>query len=137
VTQADLRVDPPVDWVFARRYRRSGAVKAVQLTEPRRWTTERGDVLSAEAGDWLLSDSSSAWTVAAEVFASTYEQRPDGRWIKVAVVEAVRVDVPTACHTLEGMANARPGDYVLRNPSGEVWPVAAERFERTYAPVEG
>ena len=127
--------DPPLDWSNARQYRKKVAVKAVQIREPRVWTTERGDELRGEPGDWLLSDSRSSWTVAGSVFEATYRPTGDGRWVKVATIGAVRVEVPTSCATLEGRATALAGDYVARNPTGEVWPIPAEVFERTYAPA--
>jgi len=39
--------------------------------------------------------------------------------------------------TLEGVLIARPGDWILRGPEGELWPVRADIFEKTYELAEG
>ncbi|CAG9265170.1 hypothetical protein PUN4_50019 [Paraburkholderia unamae] len=50
------------------------------------------------------------------------------------------VDVEIAAHdgvltTLEGPVSYRAGDALLTGVRGERWPVARQRFERTYEPV--
>jgi hypothetical protein len=42
------------------------------------------------------------------------------------VSQAVRV------RTLEGDAEARPGDWIVQGPSGVRWPVKDEQFTRSY-----
>jgi hypothetical protein len=117
----------------ARRYRSSAVVRATRLMQPRTWRTDRGRELCGAAGDWLLSDGSAEWTVAADVFDRTYRPLPDGRYAKDASVHAARtshrVDVPT----LEGAARAEPGDWVLRGVDGELWTVTDDYFRTHYS----
>lgn len=38
--------------------------------------------------------------------------------------------------TLEGQMRADPGDWAVRGPSGDFWPVKPDIFAETYEPVE-
>lgn len=51
---------------------------------------------------------------------------------KTAHAEAVRVEEPFAVETLEGTMIGNAGDYLMRGVQGELYPCAAEIFERTY-----
>lgn len=119
----------------AKRYRSTVAVHATRLAAPRTWRTARGSELSAAAGDWLLTDGVEEWTVAAQVFTRTYDELPDGRYVKHALVEAVRTERPVEVATLEGPARAEAGDWVLRGVDGEVWTTTDAFFRAHYAPA--
>ena len=128
-----------VDGLFqgAARYRPTAVVTARRLTEPLTWHTEGGATLSAQPGDWELTDADGdRWTVEPAAFARSYRRRPDGRYAKHEFVDAVRVahgiDVPTT----EGPSTARPGDWLLRDAGGAVWPVPDHTFRDRYSPVE-
>ena len=107
-------------------------VQAVQVTEDSSWTTAHGDRLKARAGDWWVFDGDDRWSVTADVFAATYEAVGDEGFRKTATVTAVQVDEPFAVDTLEGVATGAPGDWLVRNQTGECWPVPADVFARRY-----
>lgn len=107
-------------------------VRAVQVTEDSSWTTEQGDELNAHAGDWWVIDGDDRWSVTAGVFAATYEPVGDEGFRKTATVTAVQLDEPFAVDTLEGVATGAPGDWLVRNQTGECWPVPAAVFARRY-----
>jgi hypothetical protein len=118
----------------ARRYRSTSVVRATRLTEPRTWSSDRGSTLAAAAGDWLVTDGATEWTVAAGVFARTYRRLSDGRFAKDAPVDAVRADHPVEVPTLEGSARAETGDWLLRGVDGELWTVTDAYFRANYEP---
>lgn len=109
-------------------------VSAEKLPEARTWETETGSRLTAKAGDWWLTQGDRHWSVAADVFAATYEASGDSTYRKAAPIRAVRLPAPVTVATLEGDATANMGDWLVQNPSGEVWPVPADVFARIYAP---
>ena len=115
-----------------RSYRSVAVVDAVRLTEDSEWATANGDPLSASAGDWMLSDGGDHWSVAPDVFAASYEPVGDGRYAKTATVTAIQLTAPFAVDTLEGVATGAAGDWLVRNPTGECWPVPAETFSKRY-----
>lgn len=122
---------PP--WATYRKFR---TVAARRLTEPLAWTTDAGDVLHADIGDWLVTDGDKEWSVAADIFEQTYTRLPDGRYLKTAMIRAFQVDEITTVETLEGPATALAGDWIAENPSGEQWPIPAADFVATYELVE-
>jgi hypothetical protein len=117
-----------------RSYRSVSVVTAQRLPDDYEWTTPNGDALSAVAGDWLLSDGADQWSVADDVFAKSYRPIGDGRYEKTATVIAVRLDEPFAVQTLEGVATGAAGDWLVRNPTGESWPIPAATFAKRYEP---
>lgn len=116
----------------ARTYRSKLVVRAVQIRDDTEWTTAQGDVLRATAGDWWVIDGDDRWSVAGDVFEQTYEQVADDRYRKIAQVTAVPVTESVTVQTLEGIATGEPGDWLVRNPSGEYWPVPADVFALRY-----
>lgn len=107
-------------------------VEARRLDSDRDWESGRGSHLSASAGDWLLTDGSSEWTVSAGIFEETYTGLGDGRYQKTAPVRAAQLDEDVQVPTLEGIASLCRGDWLLMNPDGDVWPVGAQEFQRRY-----
>jgi hypothetical protein len=51
---------------------------------------------------------------------------------KPVEVEFVDPDERTVIHTREGRVIANDGDYVIRGVDGEIYPISAEIFHRTY-----
>jgi hypothetical protein len=135
-----VRRDPPslTEAIIARlladgrEYRSKVIVEATEVGDDTEWTTSHGDVLHAATGDWWVIDGDDRWSVAGDIFQATYERVGDGRFRKTASVTAVAVGEPFVVQTLEGLATGVPGDYLVRNPSGECWPVPADVFERRY-----
>lgn len=119
---------------FARasRYVSTGEVSARPAPQGFQWTTEQGDVLTAEDGDWLVSDGINQWTVGAEIFAATYTQTTPGHYRKTAPVNACVLPEATEVSTREGVVSGLQGDYLVQNVTGDVWIVPREEFERKY-----
>ena len=42
-----------------------------------------------------------------------------------------------AVETLHGLVWASPGDWIVRGPSGDYWPVKPDIFKQTYEPAGG
>lgn len=60
-----------------------------------------------------------------------------GRFRKMATVEARLYNgVETTIPTKLGEQPLRPGDWLIRNPDGEVYPCPADTFLSTYTPAE-
>ena len=119
----------------AHRYRSRVTVRAVEVFDDAEWTTPHGDVLHASAGDWWVMDGGDRWSVSGDIFRSTYRSLTGDRYRKTSTVTAVAMSDTFAVQTIEGVATGLPGDWLVCNPSGEYWPVAAEVFERRYERV--
>ena len=121
-----------------RRFERAGEVIAEQVFEPWRWTTESGEVLSAEAGDWRLraEPGGASWSVRDDIFRSTHRHLAGNRWRRTGSVSARPAAAGEMIDTLEGPVTAAAGDWVIRGDAGECWPVSAAEFSRRYAPIE-
>jgi hypothetical protein len=51
---------------------------------------------------------------------------------KPVIVLAKQMDRDFMVQTANGLVKARAGDYLVKAPDGDSWPVAQEIFERTY-----
>jgi len=81
-----------------------------------------------------------------EVEAWQYKGGPllqgDPDWVaeKTEPVCAVMIGVATVAlrvFTLHGPTVAKPNDWIIKGPSGDVWPCKPDIFAATYEPVEG
>ncbi|WP_431241004.1 PGDYG domain-containing protein (plasmid) [Mycolicibacterium aichiense] len=118
--------------VDAPTYRSRVTVRAVWVDRDSNWPTREGDVLRANAGDWWVTDGDDRWSVASDIFESTYTHIRDDEYRKTATVTATEMPEEFAVQTLEGVATGVAGDWLVCNPSGECWPVAAAAFLRRY-----
>lgn len=121
------------------QYRKVGTVKAVRLTEPTEWTTAKGEVMRAEAGDWQITGpDGSIWSVKPDIFAQTYSAVPGsaGEFAKTAITRAMKLTEAVTIQTLEGEGSGAPGDYLVVGPKGEQYIVPGAKFEAMYKPVE-
>ncbi|WP_345150646.1 RyR domain-containing protein [Arthrobacter ginkgonis] len=117
------------------RYLRVGEVTATPLTEPREWSTENGDQLRGDAGDWWVESADRhQWTVKAEQFTRTYQHVEADRWQRVGSIFAHVSNDSEAIMTLEGLAVARSGDYIARANTGESWVIPSQSFRQRYVP---
>lgn len=57
-------------------------------------------------------------------------------YIKTAPVKAVKMDEAFEVETLEGTMTGKEGDWLAKGPEGEVWPIDAKIFSKTYKPVK-
>lgn len=127
-----------IDAMFrhARRFQPTAVVSARRLTRPLSWLSESGARLQAQPGDWELTDDGNSWTITADAFARSYQARSDGRYAKKEIVQAVRLAEPVEVSTAEGPSTGRPGDWLVRDPVGAVWPVPDHTFRRRYRPAD-
>jgi hypothetical protein len=116
------------------QFRRTGTVHAEQRSEPWTWTTQSGETVQAQAGDWAVrqSDGDDPWSVRDDIFRARYEHVDDDRWRRHGVVDARPARAGEVIDTLEGPVTAAEGDWVVRGEQGEQWPVPADKFAQRY-----
>ena len=120
----------------SRVFRRVGEVTARRLEEDLAWVTQRGDRLQGHAGDWVVESLDGGQrTVKHEEFLTLYEPIGGDRWRRTGTVTAHQVSTPVTVSTLEGVARAEPGDWIVTAPDGSSWPVPDEVSRRSYEPV--
>lgn len=123
----------------APEYEATGKVRARRLEEARTWRTEHGDLLRADAGDWLLQDAAGEdqrqWSVKDEIFRATYVPCGEGVYRKSARITARQLTHPVTIATLEGDSTAAAGDWLAANRTGEFWPIPQAEFARKYQPA--
>jgi hypothetical protein len=116
-----------------RRFRRTGIVTAERRAESWSWTTASGETMTADAGDWAVSDDDgSSWSVRDDIFRNTYAKVDANRWQRTGLVTARRANTGEIVRTLEGPVAATSGSWVVRGEQGEQWVVPAEKFASNY-----
>lgn len=119
-----------------RVFRRVGEVTARRLEQDLAWVTQRGDQLQGHAGDWVVeSPDGGQRTVKDLEFRALYESIGGDRWRRTGTVSARQVSTQVSVSTLEGVARAEPGDWIVTAPDGSSWPVPDEVFRASYEPV--
>lgn len=119
-----------------RWFRRRGLVTAVLLNERTEWITDRGDVLVAEVGDWLVTDAKGRTrSVKPAEFNDLYEFVAQDRYRRVGVVSARQAAQTETIATLEGPATANVGDWIVTAKNGTSWPVPRAHFFDLYEEV--
>ncbi|OBF03954.1 hypothetical protein A5730_19110 [Mycobacterium sp. ACS4054] len=114
-------------------FTRVGTVTAEQRSAPWTWTSDSGQTMSADAGDWAIQEDGKVWSVRDDIFRDTYEPAGDGRWQRKGRVQARPAHAGETVNTLEGPTTAAEGDWVVRGTTGEQWPVPGAEFARRYA----
>jgi hypothetical protein len=116
-----------------RRYQRRGEVTAEKRDHSWTWQTTAGEVMTAQPGDWAVTDDAgSERSVAAGVFESTHERVAPHRYRRSGTVWARHATEREVVPTLEGDVVANAGDWVVRGAQGEQWPVPDEKFRASY-----
>ncbi len=116
------------------QFRRTGTVEAEQRSRPWSWTSLSGQPMRAAAGDWSVrGPSGDRWSVRDDIFRAAHEHVDGNIWRRCGLVKARRARGDEVIETLEGPASARAGDWVVRGPGGEQWPVRSEVFSAQYA----
>lgn len=105
------------------------------MSEAWTWTTDSGEVMTAQPGDWKVRDAAGVRSVAAGVFERSYQSVGPGRYRRTGVFRARRAIQDEVVETLEGQAVVHPGDWVVEGAGGEQWPVPAEHFARSYEEI--
>lgn len=113
---------------------RCGTVTARRLEEPHEWTTEAGDVMQGNRGDWLVND---AWTVIDEEFQATHVHVAGDTFERAGAFFARPARAPEVVDTLEGTATASDGDMVLVRQAAKPWVVPIEHFREMYTTGDG
>lgn len=115
------------------QFRRTGTVVAERRTEPWSWTSSSGQILHARAGDWAVRGTNGeTWSVRDDIFRSTHRQLDRTRWRRIGVVQARKARAGEIIETLEGPLTAQAGDWIVRGPAGEQWPVDPQTFAAQY-----
>lgn len=120
-------------------FKRNGKARAVRLDAPRTWTSNKGDRLQAQAGDWWVMTgegrSLDERSVDPESFARTYELIGGSTYERKGEVEARQVLEEETVETREGAAIARFRDWIVTDDAGASWPVPGHAFGNLYEPV--
>lgn len=115
------------------RFRRTGTVIAEQRSEAWSWKSASGQSMQAGGGDWAVGGrSGQTWSVRDDVFQSTHEQLDGTHWRRTGEVRARKARAGEVVETLEGPLTAQHGDWIVRGPAGEEWPVGPEIFREQY-----
>lgn len=122
--------DEANEWVEVTR---RGEVRAVRQPVGWSWTSESGATMEANAGDWQITDDAGrSWSVASDIFASTYSHIAGDRWRRSGSARARRAVAGEVINSLEGRQTAAEGDWVIRGPKGEEWLITAKHFAGSY-----
>lgn len=118
-------------------FRRTGTVRAEQRSEPWSWTTQSGEAVQAQAGDWAVreSDGDDPWSVRDDIFRARHDHIDGDRWRRHGVVAARPARAGEVIDSLEGPVTAAEGDWVVQGEQGEYWPVPVDEFARRYEGV--
>jgi hypothetical protein len=130
-SQANALLDTTGQW-----YRSvAPPVEASQLEESLTWTSSGGSELTGAAGDWVLTGpDGETWTVADEVFTSTYEPVEEGLFKKVGRARIAVLEEATTVESLEGASSGVAGDLLCGGGAGDVWVMPAAKMAR-YEPA--
>lgn len=113
-------------------WERSGTVTATRLHGRTEWTTSSGDRLVGEPGDWRVGSGTESHTVRDPIFRATHRPLGGDLWSRSGTVRARRATRTEHVATLEGVATARAGDWVVVGQEGEQWPVPDGDFRERY-----
>lgn len=140
---------PPPEHTFdetrARRYEpRDDHVKTavlVDVVDP-----EAVTVIRASFGEqtmrgpfYAVSEGDGSYGASRDEFERAHDRLSATSWQKSAPVLAYRADTTSCVHTdvggiREASITARPGDWIVRQTSGEVMVITADAFEARYRP---
>jgi len=113
-----------------------GRVTARRLTEPTSWHTPSGDIMQAEAGDWIVTDPTGGMrSVTDASFRASYRQLIGESWERTGEVLARPARAGERLSTQEGPAVAVSGDWRVRDEDGAEWFVPDSHFRNTYHEV--
>ena len=119
-----------------RPFTRVGTVIAEQRNTRWTWTSQSGETMQANAGDWQVEDDGETWSVRDDIFRTSYEHVAGNQWRRRGDVLARPARPGETIETLEGATTAADGDWVVRGAGGEEWPVPARDFAERYTELE-
>jgi len=89
----------------------------------------------------MVIDPEGPYGVELQVFFSTHQAIAEERdlYLKTVKVRALRVSEPVRLRTeikgeTEMLAHVPAGAYIVQNPSGELYSMSADEFDRRYEP---
>lgn len=111
-------------------------VEAKQVNEETWIHTSRGTLI-ASPGDWIITGTNGEiYPCKPDIFEKTYEHVEGNKYQKKPVIiEARKAEKLTEVETLEGLAIANPGDWIITGVNGEEYPCRPEIFEQIYEPL--
>jgi hypothetical protein len=140
---ADGPAPHPFDTARATRFRpRQGFEKTavlVDLADPQATT-----VLTTPFGEqrmtgafYVVAEGDASYGAARQEFEESHSAVGANRWVKSSVVTAYRSDVACAVDTvvgdrLETTVHARPGDWIVRQDTGELMVLGPSEFAERY-----
>jgi hypothetical protein len=116
-----------------RPFTRVGTVAAEHRNTPWTWTSQSGQTMQANPGDWQVEAGGQTWSVRDNIFQNSYEHIDGNQWRRRGNVFARPAQPDETIETPEGPATAFEGDWVVRGADGEEWPVPACEFAERYA----
>ena len=86
---------------------------------------------------YAVAEGDASYGAARREFEATHRAVGPNRWVKCAPVLAYRTDEPCLVETVidghvEGTVNARPGDWIVRQHTGEVMVIDDDSFRERY-----
>ena len=136
---AEIRT-PPSDavWRYVRAKADQGAVRA-HCAEADVSVETSGGKLNARGGEDMIvtHEDGARAVVRADIFQRTYAPLSDGLFRKRGDVtfRYFTLDHNVGVHTIEGVQEARPGDWIMQGVDGELWPVPRASALEKYDPV--
>jgi hypothetical protein len=140
---SDERQRSPFDETRARSYRpRDGFDKVAVLVEPS--DPEARTLIRTPFGEqrfvgafYVVADGDGSYGATRHEFELTHEEVGANRWTKTTPVLAYRTDAACVVDTvvggqLEVTVTAEPGDWIVRQSTGEVMVVRGDEFEERY-----
>jgi hypothetical protein len=138
--QARTISSPPrdVEWREARPRPDNTSVRAWRAEADHTIRTNQGVLRAGGGQDYIIEyDDGDHAVVRADIFERTYEALGGGLYRKRAdiVLRYFTLKRPAAVETLEGVQEAKPGDWIMQGVAGELWPVPREKALEKYEPV--
>ena len=86
---------------------------------------------------YVVADGEASYGASRHEFERTHVAIGPHRWVKTRPVMAYRTDVECVVDTvvgdgLEGTVHAQPGDWIVRQDTGELMVVGADQFAERY-----
>jgi hypothetical protein len=86
---------------------------------------------------YVVAEGDGSYGATRDEFEETHTAVGANRWVKTAPVSAYRTDVPCVVDTVTGghvevTVTAHPGDWIVRQSTGEVMVVRGDEFEERY-----
>lgn len=90
---------------------------------------------------YVIADGTNSYGAAQREFEAGHELVGPDRWVKRSPIHAYRAGTRTTVHTrvadnVESSVVAMPGDWIVRQSTGEVMVVTPAEFEARYEPAD-